>query len=455
MTATLSKGPVFESQIMTRSPRVLLLTAFVLLLMATCLAAAALLVPWRQSVLAHGQVAVYDPMQRPQPVDAQIKGRLVRLEVSEGQDIKAGDLIAVLEDRDTKFMDPQQQLRWKEQLVALEQKKQATREQITALRGQSSALDDATAAALPSAEAKTTQARQKTEVLRQQLRIGEQDVVTAKLQEKRMRTLFDAGLRSERDLELAVQKLVEAETYLQKMKGDLGVAGTDIALAKFERAKISADLAEKQDKVAESLAKATGAIAEIDEKIQKLQSEASTLDVRRTLQEVRAPIDGRVVKMSHVGPGHMIKEGETLATIVPPQQDLGVELYVRGLDSPLVEVGRPVRLMFEGFPAVPFTGWPWASVGTFGGIVTVVDPIASTEPEKSGFRIWVRPDPTQPRWPSSDRLRIDSKASGWIMLDDVPLYYELWRQLNAFPARPALKTEGPSEKVKVKPVIRR
>ncbi len=445
----------FRSLEMTRSPRVLLALALVLILLATCLVSAALLVPWRQSVLAHGQVAVFDPMQRPQPVDAQIKGRLVRLEVSEGQDVKTGDLIAVLEDRDTKFMDPEQQQRWKDQLRALDQKKQATQDQIVALRGQSSALDDATAAALPSAEAKTTQARQKTEVLRQQLRIGEQDVVTAQLQEKRMQTLFDAGLRSQRDLELAVQKLVESETYLQKMKGDLGVAGTDIELAKLERSKISAELAEKQDKVAEAQAKAAGDIAETEEKIQKLRSEASVLDVRRTLQDVRAPIDGRVVKMSKVGPGHMIKEGDTLATIVPPIQDLGVELYVRGLDSPLVEIGRPVRLMFEGFPAVPFTGWPWASVGTFGGVVTVVDPIASNEEDKSGFRIWVRPDPSQPHWPSSARLRIDSKASGWIMLDDVPLYYELWRQLNAFPARPALKTVNSSEKVKIKPVIRR
>ena len=443
----------FRAHLLTKSPRPLLLLSLVFLLLVGLFATAMMVVPWRQTVIAHGQVAIYDPMQRPQPVDAQIKGQLVKLLVAEGQDVKKGQLIAVLDDRDSKYLDPQQQQRWQQQLEALSDKKAATESQVNALRGQAEALFDATSAALPSAEAKTSQTRQKLAVLRQQLRVGEQDVVTAKLQKERLEELFSQGLRSKRDLELAVQKLVETETYLQKMHGDLQLAETDIELAKLERAKIAAELSEKQDKVAESIAKAQGELAELREKTEKVRSEASALKVRNELQKVYAPIDGRIIKMSEVGPGHMIKEGDTLATIVPPQQELSVELYVRGLDSPLVEVGRPVRLMFEGFPAVPFPGWPWAAVGTFGGIVTVIDPVATDSKEKSGFRIWVRPDPTQPAWPTPEHLRIDSKVSGWVMLDDVPLYYEIWRQLNAFPARPALDASG--EKVKIKPVIRR
>lgn len=444
--------PQFRAAALTRSPRALILVSLLLLLLAGLVTLGMLVVPWRQTVLAQGQVAVFDPMQRPQPVDAQIKGRLVRLAVVEGQDVKRGQLIAILEDRDSKFLDPQQQLRWREQLRALADKESATVSQISALQGQTAALADATSAALPAAEAKAAQARQKVQVLKQQLRIGEQDVLTARLQQERIQALFDEGLRSKRDLELAVQKQVETETYLQKMKGDITLAETDIELARLERAKIAADLSEKQQKVAESIAKAQGELAEIREKMEKLRSEAAILDVRRDLQKVYAPIDGRVVKLSKVGPGHMIKEGDTLATIVPPQQKLGVELYVRGLDTPLVEVGRPVRLMFEGFPAVPFVGWPWAAVGTFGGRVAVVDPVSTQAEGKSGFRVWIEPDPSQPAWPTPDRLRIDSKATGWIMLDDVPVYYEIWRQLNAFPARPALESE---EKIKVKPVIRR
>lgn len=443
----------FQALNLTRSPRSLFWLSLLLLVLVAVVTLGMLVVPWRQTVLAHGQVAVFDPMQRPQPVDAQIKGRLLKLPVVEGQDIKKGAVIAVLEDRDSKFLDPQQQQRWKNQLRALADKAEAGESQIVALRGQSRALAEAQAAAVPAAEKKAVREGQKLEVLKQQLRIGEQDLVTARLQRQRIETLFAEGLRSKRDLELVILAEVEAETSLQKMQGEIGLTQTDIELARLERDKIAADLAEKQQKISESIAKTQGELAELREKIQKIESEASILNVRRELQRVVAPIDGRVVKLSKVGPGHMIKEGDTLATIVPHQQQLGVELYVRGLDTPLVEVGRPVRLMFEGFPAVPFVGWPWAAVGTFGGRVAVVDPlVTSGEEDKSGFRIWIVPDPAEPAWPDREHLRLGAKGSGWIMLDDVPLYYEIWRQLNAFPARPALEN---GEKVKIKPVLRR
>lgn len=443
----------FQALNLTRSPRSLFWLSLLLLVLVAVVTLGMLVVPWRQTVLAHGQVAVFDPMQRPQPVDAQIKGRLLKLPVVEGQDIKKGAVIAVLEDRDSKFLDPQQQQRWKNQLRALADKAEAGESQIVALRGQSRALAEAQAAAVPAAEKKAVREGQKLEVLKQQLRIGEQDLVTARLQRQRIETLFAEGLRSKRDLELVILAEVEAETSLQKMQGEIGLTQTDIELARLERDKIAADLAEKQQKISESIAKTQGELAELREKIQKIESEASILNVRRELQRVVAPIDGRVVKLSNVGPGHMIKEGDTLATIVPHQQQLGVELYVRGLDTPLVEVGRPVRLMFEGFPAVPFVGWPWAAVGTFGGRVAVVDPlVTSGEEDKSGFRIWIVPDPAEPAWPDREHLRLGAKGSGWIMLDDVPLYYEIWRQLNAFPARPALEN---GEKVKIKPVLRR
>ncbi len=443
-----------QSKQMTRSPRIAIWISLVLLLMVGVAVAATVVVPWRQTVLAQGEVAVYDPMQRPQPVDAQIKGRLVELAVVEGQMVQKGDLLAVLEDRDTKFLDPRRTERQRGQVEALQNKEQATLEQIEALEGQSRALIEAGDAAIPAAEAKARQAEQKAEVLRRQLRLGEQDVLTARLQKDRVEQLHSQGLKSRRDLELAIQKLVEAETKLQKMSGEVEVLQSEISIARLERAKIAAELAEKRQKVTEGIAKARSEVAEIHEKLQKLRSDAAAVEVREELQRVLAPRDGMVTKLKKVGPGHMIKEGDTLATLVPPQQELGVVLYVSGLDTPLVEKGRPVRLMFEGFPAVPFAGWPWAAVGTFGGTVTVVDPVSSEEEGKSGFRVWVQPNPTEAAWPPSERLRIGSKVSGWIMLDDVPLYYEIWRQLNAFPARPALKTEG-GEKPKLKPVIRR
>jgi len=442
---------MFKAYLLTRPPRLVLVFSLLMVFFLVAVVAALILVPWRQTVVGQGQVAVFDPIDRPQTVDAQIKGRLAELLVREGQAVEAGQVIAKLEDRDSKYLDPQQTQRLRNQIEALEDKKQAALNGIEALAGQIQAIRQARVAKLASAQAKVELSQQKLAVNRQLLALGEQDLKTAELQQARITMLQEAGLKSQRDLELTIQKRVEAETKLQKMKGDLVLDQQTIEVAQLEAAQIVAEANEKTQKAMESSAKARENIASIEEKIEKLSNEAGSLKVRRSLQTIVAPRSGLVVNLQKLGLGQLIKEGQTIATIVPKNQSRGVELYLSGLDAPLVETGVKVRLMFEGFPAVPFAGWNWASVGTFGGRVVSVDPVNTKSADKTGYRIWVMPDADEPAWPAEDRLRIGSKVNGWLMLNEVPLYYELWRQLNAFPAQPA----SIGEKVKTKPVIRR
>jgi hypothetical protein len=76
-------------------------------------------------------------------------------------------------------------------------------------------------------------------------------------------------------------------------------------------------------------------------------------------------------------------------------------------------------------------------VGTFGGEVTVIDVVNSPGGK---YRLLVRPTQPQPGdkpWPR--QLRLGSGVQGWVILDSVPVWYEIWRQLNGFP--PTLSTE--------------
>jgi hypothetical protein len=76
------------------------------------------------------------------------------------------------------------------------------------------------------------------------------------------------------------------------------------------------------------------------------------------------------------------------------------------------------------------------AVGTFAGRITVIDAV---DDGTSRYRIWVEPDKKaiqngqEQSWPTSRYLRPGSKSIGWVMLDTVPLWFELWRQFNAFP----------------------
>ena len=96
----------------------------------------------------------------------------------------------------------------------------------------------------------------------------------------------------------------------------------------------------------------------------------------------------------------------------------------------LVEAGRHVRLQFEGWPAVQFVGWPSVAVGTFGGTVAFVDAQGDSQ---GRFRMVVVPDESSEPWPEARYLRQGVRANGWVLLDQVRMGYEIWRQLNGFP----------------------
>jgi hypothetical protein len=132
----------------------------------------------------------------------------------------------------------------------------------------------------------------------------------------------------------------------------------------------------------------------------------------------------------------MVVAGDPVVAFVPDMRSSAVELWFDGKDGPLISPGRNVRVQFEGWPAVQFVGWPSAAVGTFGGVVEFVD---ATADERGRFRVVVSPDPDDQPWPDSRWLRQGVRANGWVLLDQVSLGFELWRQLNGFP--PAV--EGP------------
>ena len=202
-----------------------------------------------------------------------------------------------------------------------------------------------------------------------------------------------------------------------------------------------ADFQEKTAKTRSDRSSAESYRADADGEISKLRNKISSVDVRRGMYVVRAPQEGYIVRPLKAGIGETIKEGESIATLQPGNPQLAVELFVRAMDVPLIEPGRTVRLQFDGWPAIQFAGWPTVSVGTFGGKVAVIDAVSSAGGK---YRMLVQPVQQQGDQPWPRQLRVGSGVYGWVMLDNVPVWYEIWRQLNGFP--PSLKEEPKAEK---------
>ena len=143
---------------------------------------------------------------------------------------------------------------------------------------------------------------------------------------------------------------------------------------------------------------------------------------------ITAPQNGQAIKANTSGIGEIVKDGQMLIQIVPSTVDFAVELFVRPVDLPLVSPGQQVRFLFDGFPAIVFSGWPQASYGTFAGIVSSIENDVSAN---GTFRVLVREDSVYRKWPA--QLKIGTGANGIALLKDVPIWYELWRNINSFP----------------------
>jgi hypothetical protein len=113
---------------------------------------------------------------------------------------------------------------------------------------------------------------------------------------------------------------------------------------------------------------------------------------------------------------------------MPINIDIAVETFVEPLDLPLMHKGENVQIQFDGWPAIVFSGWPNTSFGTFTGEVVAIENFISPNGK---YRVLIAPAKGTPEWPEA--LRAGAGAETFALLEDVPVWYEIWRQLNGFP----------------------
>ncbi len=373
-------------------------------------------VPWQQSIRGTGTVSALSPMDRSQSLPSRIDGRVERWYVAEGQLVTRGSPIVQISEVQDAYLDPLVVERTTEQLQATLQSNDDKRTQADALSAQIVALEEGLQVRLLQAETALDQAR--AELARA---IVEDSI--AQDQYARRRALFESplGLASLNELQAArVRAQVTAA----------GLVNRDNALenAELQFDMLRADTREKIASARSSRAATMASVADGVGTVAGLRNKVSSLEERRSFYTISAPQDVYVVKALKPGVGEMVKAGEPLVTVQPAAPRQAVELFVRAMDVPLLRRGRKVRLQFDGWPALQFSGWPSVSVGTFGGEVAVIDQVTSPD---GRFRVLVVPDPNDDPWPA--QLRLGSGVYGWAMLDEVRLWYEIWRQINGFP----------------------
>ena len=372
-----------------------------------------LFLPWQQNIRGNGKVTALSPGNRPQTIETLIAGRIQTWNVQEGQFVTKGDTIVVITEVKEKYFDPKMLFRLGEIVSSKESSLQSKDMKARALRRQITALHQGM-------RTKTEQAKAKLEAERVRF-------ANAKNQYDRNKKIFEAG-------NIPLTKFQDID---YKYQG----ANADLINAEIEIERVEAEYLDKINKAESDLNNTLAEQFETQAEIAKLKNELSNMEIRSEQYHILAPQSGFVVKATQAGIGETIKEGDAVCTIMPQSDDVAVEMYVKAMDVPLISKKRKVRIEFDGFPALQFSGWPSVSVGSFGGEVEVIDFVNSKPGE---FRILVVPDKTDEKWPK--QIRNGSGTKGWVMLDDVPVWYEIWRQLNGFP--PSLYEEPLDEYLK-------
>jgi biotin carboxyl carrier protein len=260
-------------------------------------------------------------------------------------------------------------------------------------------------------------------------------VKTTQWQLDRISALYDKGLRSQRDQQLALLDNTRAKTELQRAKSAYDVVSKDTKIAGLDLKKVSADTKASINGIRASIADAQQVIASTSADMSKIDIDMQNLKERVNQRAITAPCAGRVVRLNRVGAGETVAAGAVLATIAPTTEDRAAAIMIRDFDAPLVSVDDPVRLSISGWPSLQFVGWPSVAVGTFAGRVKVIDAV---DDGKHFFRVIIVPDKEaidkggEQSWPSAKYLRPGAQACGWVLLRDVPLWYEIWRQFNGF-----------------------
>ncbi len=396
-----------------------------------------LFLPWQQNIDGKGDVSALTPKDRPQNIQNIISGRIEKWLVREGDLVKKGDTLLVISEMKDDYFDPRYPQRLQEQLVAKGDAIKSYRLKIQSLDNQIIALRENNKFSLQKARNKVRQGYAKvtadsTDVLAEQVQVS---IAKTRL-DRGEEQLNNGGLVSLSEVESRRLKYQEVRAKLVSNQNKLAISRQELINARIELSSINAEYAEKIAKAQSDRSSAFSSLAAGEYEMSQLQNKITNVDIRRGQYFVKAPQEGYVVKSLKAGIGETIKEGESICTLQPSSPEMAVEMYVRAMDVPLIEPGREVRIQFEGWPSLVFSGWPSATVGTFGGTVKVIDKIDNGKGE---YRLLITPKVKKgdQEWPK--QLRMGSGVIGWVMLEDVPVWYEIWRQLNAFP--PTLKKE--------------
>jgi len=387
-----------------------------------------LFLPWTQNISGTGAVTTLKPDQRPQTIHTAIAGRIEKWYVQEGDFVNKGDTILFISETKEDYFDPNLVKNTKSQVNAKKMAEQSYGSKVVSLSAQIKAIASEKDLKLEQAKNKIKQSLLKIKSDSIDLEAVKTQIKIATTQYNRAVQLNKEGLKPLTDVEEKRLKLQESEAKIITQENKLLTSKNEFINAKVEINRIMAEYAEKDSKARSDQFTALSSQYDTEAQVNKLENQYVNYSIRNGMYYIKAPQSGYVNRALQSGLGETIKEGTPIVSIMPLKYDIAVETYVNPIDLPLVAKGEKVRVWFDGWPTIVFSGWPDMSYGTFGGKIVAIENFIS---DNGKYRVLIAPDSEEDPWPK--QLSIGAGAQTIALLDNVPVWYEIWRTLNGFP----------------------
>jgi multidrug resistance efflux pump len=387
-----------------------------------------LFLPWTQNIKSKGKITTLEQSERPQKINSIIPGKIAKWLVKEGDFVKKGDTIIILSEVKEDYLDPNLIGRTQSQVDAKKGSIEFYNSKINATEMQINNLLQAKILKIQQLGNKITQLNSKLNGERAELKANDNEATLLKNQYERQLKLFEQGLASQTQLQ---QRNIQYQNSISKRsitENKIAQTQQDLSNVLIEQSSVEQEYTEKINKAEGDKFQNRSQIAATQGDVAKLENQVTNYTIRNSMYIVTAPQDGQIVQANKSGIGEILKDGETITIIVPNRVNYAVEMFVNPMDLPLIQAGQKVRFVFDGFPAIVFSGWPNNSYGTFSGKIIAFE---NTISDNGLFRVLVAEDSTIKKWP--DLLKLGTGAQGILLLKDVPIWYEIWRNINGFP----------------------
>ena len=329
-------------------PRTARATLYVLVMMVVVFVLWASFFQVDRVVVAHGRLVTTVPNIVVQPIETSV---IQNINVRIGQVVKKGQALATL---DSTFAAADQ----------------------AELQSHIESLDNQTARLQAELVGKTPQLSNKSDkdnLLETQLSSERQANYRAQTQKmsetiSTLRAQIQTNLGDQQVLTARVKSLQEIENMQEKLVAQNFGARAQLLQARDKRLEVERDLTLSKNHEQELKRQLAGAEAdksafELSWKQKMLEDLLATSHDRETQEEqlrkanrrhnlitLTAPADGVVLDIAKLSQGSVIREAETLFTLVPTDTELESEVQIDSIDTGYVKAGDTVRLKIDAFP---------------------------------------------------------------------------------------------------------